>query len=498
MLFKKTVKAAFAAVLGVVGLSGGSPALAIDFGAAPTGTNAPLVYAAERLAPEPSGLYAIASASLEGNGTLDTLAGVINVAEPIFLRVDVGGVLRLSSGPAVTVAGGGPLTNQADPRDQFAIYQQVSRATAAAADIVNVDLDGHVVVTGLGNGTVRLRIYDDIRHAVNGRGETLYDESLTLVRVARSVTVTPVPQSQTATVASGFTQFRGGVGQDGPQGVPIAAFRIAVACHRDPNGDFLLSAAAGTPACDPATGVSAALASANVNIAGGAGGSGAMVAGDGGFAFAMPPGSLGFSTTAACTSPAAAGLPRGADGQNNYAGPASMSVTAAGTFYLCATVASDNMERIDAGDYTGSVNLVAATAGQPFPPVGMVDETVGAIDHDGTTVNLPYLTSYEGYVQRVVILNRNKQDVSYRLTFHTEAEGVADPMYHEGMLAGGASSVIKVADVVTFSDGRTRGSGTLDIVSSPKMVDVATTQLNISTGGTDTVVLHLGKRDENM
>ena len=36
------------------------------------------------------------------------------------------------------------------------------------------------------------------------------------------------------------------------------------------------------------------------------------------------------------------------------------------------------------------------------------------IKHDGTTVNIPFLTSYDGYVQRLVIVNRNKNDVSTR------------------------------------------------------------------------------------
>ena len=54
----------------------------------------------------------------------------------------------------------------------------------------------------------------------------------------------------------------------------------------------------------------------------------------------------------------------------------------------------------------------------------------------------------------------------------------------------------KIADEVTFTSP-TRGSGTLDIVSSPSMVDVATTMMNEADQSTDTVVLHLGNRDDN-
>ena len=66
----------------------------------------------------------------------------------------------------------------------------------------------------------------------------------------------------------------------------------------------------------------------------------------------------------------------------------------------------------------------------------------------------------------------------------------------EGMAKGGMATVIKVADEVTFTNP-TRGSGMLDIVSTPAMVDVATTMVNSMDQSTDTVVLHLGNRDAN-
>ena len=128
--------------------------------------------------------------------------------------------------------------------------------------------------------------------------------------------------------------------------------------------------------------------------------------------------------------------------------------------------------------------------------MGVMDATVGTIRHDGTSVSIPYLTSYDGYQQRLTIVNRNKADVSYRLMFHTEGEGTADPMYVEGMAMGSATTVMKVADIVTLMNP-TRAAATLDIVSSPKMVDVSTTMVNKMDQSTDTVILHLGKRDAN-
>ncbi len=183
------------------------------------------------------------------------------------------------------------------------------------------------------------------------------------------------------------------------------------------------------------------------------------------------------------------------DGKADKAGPATFAVTW-GARYLCVTVRADNAERIPEGQYMGDVTFGATDLARPFPPMGAEDLVLGEIKHDGTTVNIPFLTSYDGYVQRLVIVNRNKQDVAYTLTFHTEGDGTADPGMVEGMLDGGQTTVIKVADEVTFTSP-TRGSGTLDIVSTSAMVDVATTMVNETDQSTNTVVLHLGNRDDN-
>ncbi len=61
---------------------------------------------------------------------------------------------------------------------------------------------------------------------------------------------------------------------------------------------------------------------------------------------------------------------------------------------------------------------------------------------------------------------------------------------------GGGTTTLKIADEVTFTSP-IRASGTLDIVSTSAMVDVATTMVNEADQSTDTVVLHLGNRDDN-
>ena len=71
-----------------------------------------------------------------------------------------------------------------------------------------------------------------------------------------------------------------------------------------------------------------------------------------------------------------------------------------------------------------------------------------------------------------------------------EVEGTCVGMYDEcEMPPHGVTTVISVFNIVEISGrGSPRTAGTLMLESIPGMVDVATAQVNLSTGGTDTVV----------
>ena len=168
-------------------------------------------------------------------------------------------------------------------------------------------------------------------------------------------------------------------------------------------------------------------------------------------------------------------------------------------WYLCVAISNENDETIPVGTYAVDINLAPARGDlRPFPAAASTGNVVGSIRHDGVTVQIPYLTSYDGYTQRIVIVNRNKVDVSYALTFHAEGDGEIDTMSTddvtcmdkvcEGMAMGGGATVFKIADVATFT-GPTRASATLTVASDQRWIDVATTQVNKMDQSTDTVVL---------
>lgn len=512
MLFKNAMKAASAAALWMVALLGANSAMAqttLSFTDATTGMTP--VFSAEILAGTGSAYPVTVSGGLEiGGAAFGTLTSVINKSNAVYIRLDAGGVLKLvaAAAPGLGVGAAGSETAveaadvSLDAKGNYVIYTIDMDADRTGAHVAAVTFGaGSIQVTGVGTGTVRLRAYDDIRDAIDGDAAlTGFDYRRAALTVARSFSVMAAKAMQTATVVSGFTQFSGAAG-----GKSLGGLKIHVACHFDPTSGDRVGATACDPAADPPT--FPLLTDVNIDTA--VNRSGIVVSGDGGFGFApkasqlgLFPGSMAAGNTPAnpCggTRMAVAFTKKMADGMDDPSGPVSGAL-AVGTLNLCATVSTNppNTVRIPEGDYMATVTAAAAAAGRPFPPQGAMDLMIGTIEHDGTTVNIPYLTSHMGYTQRIVITNRNKQDVSYMLTFQTEGDGTADPMYIEGMAMGEMNTVIKVAEHVTFMNP-TRASGTLDIVSTPTMVDVATTMVNKMDESTDTVVLHLGQRDANM
>ena len=154
-----------------------------------------------------------------------------------------------------------------------------------------------------------------------------------------------------------------------------------------------------------------------------------------------------------------------------------------------------------AGDYEVFVDFVGINNGNAaFPPASIGEIVlvngervqdpvkIGSIRRDGTRVQIPYLTTFEGYTQRVVIVNRNRGAVNYAFSFTPEdGTTAAAGEMATGSVPAGETMTIRATDIVTLT-GKTRTAATLDVVAAPDTVDVATTQVNRDTQGTDTVV----------
>ncbi len=170
------------------------------------------------------------------------------------------------------------------------------------------------------------------------------------------------------------------------------------------------------------------------------------------------------------------------------------SAAGGGSKYLCVHLPRENTERIAQSQYRVSFNLPGPenTADSPDRFTG----TVGEIKHNGTTIRAPYLTTYDGYNQRMILVNHGGRDADYTVTFKPESGTTATPgPYAEGMIEAGETMVIRVADtdehpgMVRLSGETSRTAAVIDLAAPNKTIDAAVTQVTLEDGSTDTVVL---------
>ena len=532
MLFKKTLKVASATALWMVALLGansamatinldGTPAAAVANATAAKTFSLETIEASDNVsaAGQPK-FYSVTAGNATDLAVTRTL-GSAQILSNVYLRYDFNEHVKLHAIDAAdaTIAGGGTATLQSGATDAFVLVQLDDAAVAES--VVTLNLQDSLATSGRGNGTVRIRAYAEAQDALRGDNDTLFDQSATLFKVARSVTVTVASGIATADVETGFTKFT-------PDSNPtrLGYFNIGInAMHLDAGDGTALGpvgadAASGTESTDADApilfdGLSGAVNTMfeklgiktnmtdAVSLADARGGHGkTTVSGDGGFAFGTPsfcnnPGGPVMGSPDADGPDVSHPLSFAPADMETKAGPVTSGIAYL-PWYLCFNVKATNEVVIPEGNYYLTMEFAAPStdpaAARPFPPANVTNAMIGQIRHNGTTVHIPYVTTYEGYTQRIVIVNRNKADVEYAVMFHTEGDGTADPMMHSGMLMGGETTVLKVDELTTL-EMPTRAAATLTVVSHPRNVDVATTMVNKMDQSTDTVVLHRGLHD---
>ena len=157
--------------------------------------------------------------------------------------------------------------------------------------------------------------------------------------------------------------------------------------------------------------------------------------------------------------------------------------------YLCISVPTgDEAGAIPETDaYMVTTEYAAATENAGWPP-NAGEHSLGSITRDGTTVHIPFLTTWADYNQRIVISNRGANPAPYWITFRPEEGVTATPndMYAMGTLDGNSTIVLRAMDVVTL-EGRNRTAATFVAEAQSSQIDVATVIVNLVTGSTDTV-----------
>jgi uncharacterized protein YqjF (DUF2071 family) len=152
---------------------------------------------------------------------------------------------------------------------------------------------------------------------------------------------------------------------------------------------------------------------------------------------------------------------------------------------LCNLI--DGTVAMPAGSYTLDINYtpgIASTAGA----TDVTGLSMGSILRNGTSQNINYLTTFASYNQRVYITNRGTADATYAFTFQAEDGTTATAgTAATGTSKAGTVLALKAADIVTLT-GKTRTAASLAIVGTPANFSIATQQVNLSNGATDTVV----------
>ena len=180
---------------------------------------------------------------------------------------------------------------------------------------------------------------------------------------------------------------------------------------------------------------------------------------------------------------------------------ASLAVAAAGEFgaavgtqLFCVNVAGNTVAIPAVGERTAPLNgyrmayeLTLANADAPEnvqPEAGTL--AAGSIARNGTTVNIAFLSTFEGYRQRLALVNRGPEEAEYRCTAFqfeediVESVTVSDEMMRGTIPANGRKVLRMFGDEghLTIEGAGTRASGTCHIDASAEDVSAMTVQFS--------------------
>ena len=485
MLFRKTFRNALATLIGAaLALATGAAHAVVNLdatggAASPVGT---VTISAETLTGTPAGSFTNTGKDNETYFRVYTqtqplalqVRGRLGVrganGRQVYYRIDLGNMVWWSDllVTAITIPDadndGTPSTSPVAIReeggnrgDDYAVLAWPLNEVISSDAVVQMALHNNMAIRAGATGTVGVSAYLNLEDALDGEGG-FGRKSRAAVSVAQSVASAVTPGVVTATVATGFAALSA-TGANILGTLATRAGGGTVADH--------LSAQDGS--------VVDALGDA---VQTGARGSMVTFTGDFSvgnfFAATTNPPSCGATPLATRNAQMAV--------QERVFRPLEMGVTA-----FCVAPRRGNTDPFMVGEYQVAVNYVAL-ANAVSPPRSIAATTIGRIRRDGTQVQIPFLTIASDYNQRIIIVNRNRNPVTYQFRFTSEGDATTTAgEMASGTVPGMSTMVMPARDIVSI-DGRMRTSATLDVVATAGSVDVATTLVNIDSRGTDTVL----------
>ncbi len=153
-----------------------------------------------------------------------------------------------------------------------------------------------------------------------------------------------------------------------------------------------------------------------------------------------------------------------------------------------------NASPIQEGDYSVTA-FTKQTAAADAVMVG--DGDLASITHNGASVQIPYLTTSEKHNQRLIIVNRGTRDATITSLRFTTEDGTeveltdtVQAAMDAGLLKipGGETWVASMNQTLDITGDSRRVSASIAFAATAGHLSVATTQVNLSDGSTDTVV----------
>ena len=155
------------------------------------------------------------------------------------------------------------------------------------------------------------------------------------------------------------------------------------------------------------------------------------------------------------------------------------------TVALCAHKA-DNATVLNPASFNVSVAFDKTNQFTPAVAAG----AIGSIVRNGTTIQVPFVSTFADYKQRLVLVNRGTTDAAYSITFTSEEGTTATAgTAATGTLKAGKTTVLDSTNVVTLTGATTRTAATVVVAAPEGKVDAVTTMVNTADKSTDTVKL---------
>ncbi|ALS99253.1 hypothetical protein [Lacimicrobium alkaliphilum] len=369
-----------------------------------------------------------------------------------YVRVELGGGAQFGAVPTLTTANASAAVSQGGTvGDDFVIFEVAATADVPAAQTYVVAATDYLL-NASGTSTVAVATYETAADAVN-ETSALFTDSAALSTVVDVVTGDiVVPGESVATVGSDFLAFTTADGD---------AFSATVGKIGEIDvAEYISNAAAVNPAGGAVT--AAGLLEQNQTV---------TVSGN--FTF----GAWELNDDLDCD-PLGNTTALVINGDENAAATAAPVDVTTAPWAVCVTV-NGTTDEIVKGSYSVNVDEDDIT------------NTLGVISYDTTSIEVPYLTTFSAYNQRVYIVNHSANDAAYTMSFTSEDGTTATAgSAASGTVPAGEMVALKATDIVTLSGGTTRTSAVIEVEAVSTEVTAASQSVNLSDGTTDTVVLH--------